>query len=190
MPKTKTSFKQPRGAIKLTIYELAEMLGLPDYSTVEEQNVDAISEQGYYADKAEREEIARWESELSEEEIEARAEKARYKAEEEAQKDLFSQWVGGVDAAAETIWGFHGFDIQSRHADTARIVTPARGETWASVAAKIAQTINGVGLTYVEPEEYSRAPKKWVAEHLGSMQVQPEVYGTASAERIYEASFR
>src|SRR3990167_7158337 len=182
--------------IKLLIYAIAEKLALPDYSAIEETNADNISEQGYYASKAEREEIAQWEEGLSEEEIEERAEKARYKAEEEAQKDLFRQCIGAVLRAAEEIWGFHHLDIREGRLRVGEprlarlVVTPKSGKSWYDVAAEIARTINGVGLTHVPAEDYRRNPRKWGGEHLKSMQVQPEVYGGPSAERIYESSFR
>jgi hypothetical protein len=74
--------------------------------------------------------------------------------------------------------------------DVDYFISPAHGKTWHDVARQIAITINGVGSVEVSAEEYARSPRKWVLEHLGAMKYQPDVYGTASATRIYEQSFR
>lgn len=189
MAAAKTAFKQPKDAIKLTIYELQKKLELPEYDDLYERNVDYISEAGSGWAAEKREELAE-DEDISEEAREEEIEMAQQKGEQEAEKELFSNWYGAVEHAAEEIWGFHGLDIRTGHAGTAFIVTPKVGKTWHDVARQIAITINGVGMVEVSAEEYARSPRKWVLEHLGAMKYQPDVYGTASATRIYENSFR
>lgn len=183
MAAAKTKKKSGAGADLLDIYEIAKKLGLPDYSDFEENNNEYVWESGNaYHQQA-----------IADGASEEEAEEKRYRGEEEAQKELFSNWSGAVMRAAEEIWGFHHLKIDKASAfvsDVDYYIEPVHGKTWYDVAAEIARTINGVGLAHVPVEDYRRNSRQWVMKHLGSMQVQPEVYGTASAERIYEQSFR
>lgn len=194
MAAAKTAFKQSsKGEIKLTIYELQKKLELPEYDDLYENNVDYISEAGGYASSEVWENARRDNPDLVEAEegqVAVDADRAREKAEMVAGDELFRTWYGAVERAAEQIWGFHGLDIRSGHAGTAFLVKPATGKTWHDVARQIAITINGVGMVEVSAEEYAKNPRTWVLNHLGAMKYQPDVYGTASAQRIYESSFR
>lgn len=167
-------------SIKLDIHEIAKKLELPEFSDFEENNNEYVWEAGNaYHQQA----IA---DGLSEDEAEAK----RTKGEDEAGLELWRNWTGAVMRAAEEIWGFHHLRLDESSNDPAYHVGPKPGKTWHDVAHEIAITINGVGMVEVPAEDYARAPRKWVLEHLGAMKYQPDVYGTASAQRIYEGSFR
>jgi len=184
--------KKKETVVKLDIHEIAKKLGLPEFSNFEENNIEYISEAGGYASSEVWENARQANPDLVEAEegqTAVDADRAREKAEQRAGDELYRNWSNAVERAADEIWGFHHLYVNET-AKGGYQVLPKAGKDWHDVARQIAITINGVGLTDVPAEDYARNPKKFVLEHLGSMQMQPEVYGTVSAQRIYEGSFR
>ena len=168
---------------KIDLDRLAAMFKLPDWDGVLEANTDYVWEN-------EKTAVRQAEEGTSEKEIE----KIREEAQIEAQDEVYSNYHGAVMRAAEEIFGEHHLDLVpvrkgERYPFEYRI-EPSSGKTWKDAARQLATTINGVGLTYEDPSEYTKAPKQYVLSRLGWVRSFPEVYGTPSAARIYESSWR
>lgn len=170
---------------RIDVDQFAKMFKLPSWESVQEQNVDYISESSGYARREGRQE------DMSEEEIEA----ASQKAEEEASEEVYRNWHGAVTSAADELFGHHKLVLVPLRKKKTPYpfefrIEPAHGATWGDAAKALAATIDGVGLTYEDPNEYARAPKNYVLSRLGWIGAYPEVYGTSNPSRIYERSWR
>lgn len=175
--------------IKTTIDTLATMFDLGDSEKLIEGNLEYIAEGGGYA----------YSEAIKEGRSEEEAEKVREEAETTAQDEIYGNWHSGVESAAEELFGVHDIALQpvrktERHPYEYRVV-PARGKTWRDAADKIRQTINGMGpfwfkdlKEFLESGPYT--PRQAVESHLGHVASYPEVYGTASAQHIFERSWR
>lgn len=167
----------------IDVDRLVRMLDLPAWDDVNETNVDYIggARVAVY-DEAIKEG-------LSEEEAEDRS----LKAEQEAGDEVYRNWHGAVTSAADELFGHHHLELvpvrKAERTPFEYTVEPVAGKTWADAARELATTINGVGMVSVSAEEYARSPRRFVLEHLGSIAYYPDVYGTASASRIYERSW-
>lgn len=168
---------------KIDLDRLAVMFKLPEWDSVLEANTDFIWENVKAAE-------GQAEEGTSEEELE----KIRQEADSEAQDEVYHQYHGAVTKAAEEIFSAHHLELVpvrkgERYPFEYRI-EPSSGKTWKDAARQLAETINGVGLTYEDPSEYNKAPRQYVLSRLGWLRSYPEVYGTPSAARIYEYSWR
>lgn len=175
---------------KITIEALAKMLGLPSWDEIDELNRD------YYAD------CAAGACDIDPSDHDSEPFDAQIKAEEEAQAEIFGKWHGAVLAAASALFEAHDLDLVELMPKGApagarswdfRIV-PHAGRTWQSAADKIRETINGIGYFYFSTlaEFLASGPytaRRAVLAHLGVIARYPEVYGSASARRIYEGSW-
>jgi len=168
---------------RIDVDRIAKMFGLPDYDKVQESNIEYLS-QAYEPALREAKEEG-----LSDTKAEERAQKA----EEAAQDELYRTWHSAVMAAADRIFEAHALYLMPARAGERTpyeyVIRPDQGKTWDDAARKIAATIEGVGMFEI-PVEDLRAAKKFVLSHLGHMSSYPEVYGTSSASRIYESSWR
>lgn len=176
MPETKATDK-------VDLDRLARMFKLPEWDSVLEANIDYVDENVRTAER-----------EADEDATEAELEKIREEAEIEAQDEVYSQYHGAVMSAAEQLFGEHHLELVpvkkgERYPFEFRI-EPVSGKTWKDAAKQLATTINGVGLTYEDPSEYGRAPRQYVLSRLSWVSSYPEVYGSSSASRIYERSWR
>lgn len=168
---------------KIDLDRIAKMFDLPEWDGVLESNVDFVFENARVA-----------EEQADKEATEKELKKIREEAEIEAQDEVYSNWHGAVTSAADELFGFHHLQLipvkkGERYPFEYRI-EPASGKTWSDAAKQLSTTINGVGLTYEDPSEYGKTPKKYVLSRLGWISRYPEVYGTSSADRIYERSWR
>ena len=157
---------------KIDTEELASMFGLPSWDTIENYNIDYISD-AYRAGEKEG--------------GEAKAEEY----EREAQDELFRKWRNAVEYAATTLFEQHGLTLQEA-GPLYRIIPTT---SWEDAARKILDTINGVGYfeftslrNFLESGPYTA--RQAVLEHLGYIKRRPEVYGDASARSLYDHSWR
>ncbi len=168
---------------RINLERLAKMLGLPAEIDVYDDNADYIAEAGSVAYKEAMKEGASGD----------KIEEAQEKAEEAAQTEVFQNWHRGVTSAAEELLSAHHLELEPVRRGEAYPfefeIVSEHGKTWRDAARAIATTIEGVGLVSVAPEEL-RAPKEFVLSRLGWISQYPVVYGTSSAERIYERSWR
>lgn len=169
---------------RIDIYQLAGMFKLPNWNDIEENNFEYVHGAGHSAAMQAKEGG----------ETEKQIEKTRNKAEEDAHEEIYRNYHASVMSAADELFGLHHLELvpirkNDRYPFEYRI-EPASGKTWSDAAKQLATTINGVGLTYEDPSEYGKTPKKYVLSRIGWVSQYPEVYGTASAKRIYERSWR
>jgi hypothetical protein len=178
---------------KTDIDVLAEMLGLPSWSTVEGMNEQYFAEAGSTA----------YRQALDEGESEEDAQEASFDAETEANTDLWKKWYDAVQRAADELFGQHNLEldpITGRRKNPRpfefRIVPTSAGKNgWDVAANKIRETINGVGMfhfnnlrEFLESGPYTA--RQAVLTHLSYIKRYPDVYGTTSAHRLYEIGFK
>lgn len=176
----------PAHSDKKTIDELARMLELPEYDTVRDNNEEYLMNARSYGER-EAEESG---EDLSEDEIA----EAGYAAENKAEAALWRSWKDAVESVAERLLDEHGLVLveSKRHAGTYKI---SAERSWSDAAAKIMDTINGVGYfefsslrDFLESGPYTA--REAVLVHLNSIRDRPRVYGTSTAERLYESAWR
>lgn len=173
---------------KLNLDELAHLFDLPAWEKIDESNMDNQWEHGNYAYKEALEHGA----------SEAKAEKAREKAEEEAGSEVYVSWGEGVIAAADQLFRYHYLELipikgTGRYPYEFKVVPKT---TWDSALGQIIETINGVGMfhfasarEFLDSGPYS-TPRIGVLTHLHHIASYPAVYGDYSAKRTFERSFR
>lgn len=168
--------------------ELAKMLKLPPWEQIDEHNVDYICENG---EVAYREALKHGKSEEE-------AEDERMKGQEAASDERYAKWYNGVTEAAEYLLRKHGLTLVPRHKNERRPyeyhIRAYNG--WRLAAVKIVETINGVGMfEFGLPEELVRTGpyatmRQAVLQHVHWIKDYPAVYGTISADQVYEQSWR
>lgn len=107
-----------------------------------------------------------------------------------------------MEAAANEIFEAHHLELvpvkKGERTPFEYRIKPVEGKTWEDAAYAIRETIHGVGIFDIPVErgdfgkiEFEGEPaRQWVLTRKHHMAYYPEVYGTASAERIYERSWR
>ena len=162
----------------------AKFLGVPTVEDIWELNTEWLGD-AYAAGM----EDARSED-LSEEEAEERA----LEWEQNAGDELFSRYVGALEAAAEAILGPQNLAAEAKPKKGIYKIVPSG--TWREAASALVQTINGVGMFYyTDAKELKDAGpyksyKQAVLSHLHWATRYPEVYGTRSAELVFSDSWR
>ena len=165
---------------KITIDQLAKLLGLPDWGSVDEKN------QHNY-----------WEMSRG-----AEGEDAQIKAEQEAQEEVYRQWFDAVESTAEKLLGEHGLEllamkhtrkVNQNYRPHALKIIPSK--SWDDAADKIRETINGVGDFHFDNlKEFLHAEaataRQVVLSHLGYIKRYPAVYGGLGANQMYESAWR
>ena len=181
-----------------TIDDLATLLKLPAYEKVNEQSLDFIAETAR----------VRFQYDHLDEDGNPLPpdydESAYLEVESEVEdEEVFRPWHAAVMAAATALFAEH----RLRLAPKGRVPKgalpyqyeirpdPSLDGTWTTAARAIMETINGVGyFTYNNVRDFLDSgpytPKGAVLSHLGWVREYPRVYGTPSAERIYERNFR
>jgi len=175
-----TKAKRKLADDKITIDQLAKLLGLPDWERVDEMN------QQHY-----------WEMSRG-----AEDEDAQMKAEQEAQEEVYRRWYDAVEHAAENLLGEHGLELlamkhtrklhQNFRPHVLKIIPT---KSWADAADKIRETINGVGDFHFDTlqEFLDSGPytaRQAVFAHLGYIKRYPHVYGGLGANQMYEQHWR
>lgn len=161
--------------------DFAESLELPDFDSVRENNEMYLD--GFY--------LPAYDVALEKGQSEADAEEAGMEAERVGSDELYSQWEGAVESAARTLLEESGLDLVRVTQGTFKLVPE---KSWRDAAGKILDTINGVGYFYFSStQEFLDSgpytPKEAVISHLHYITSRPEVYGTASAQQLYEQAF-
>lgn len=174
----------------INIDEIAEMFELPTWEKLDEMNIDYFGDQRSFAEDYARKHGA------SEEE----AEQEGYKAEEEAQTDLFNKWHDAVMHAAEKLFGEHGLELQGKRVKGKRVSRPydfkvVPKKSWSDAADKLRETINGVGYFHFNTlkEFLDSGPytaRDAALKHLHWIKDYPAVYGDTSAQRMYDSQMR
>jgi hypothetical protein len=157
---------------KIDIDQLAKLLDLPSWEDIDELN------RHYY-----------WEIARGSEDEDA--------AERAAQDEVYGQWYDAVERAASTLLEEHALELQPvGPKDTSRPhqlkVVPST--SWSSSADKIRDTINGVGSFHFNSlQEFLASgpytPRQAVLSHLSWIKHRSDVYGSASARRLYDQSW-
>jgi hypothetical protein len=165
---------------KINIDELAKLLGLTSWDEQEEYALSYITEaagieEGDSDAEVERKEMA-------------------------VQDDVYRNWHDAVESVADEIFDQHNMELQplvargrKQVAYEYRIVPRV---SWADVASKLIDTINGVGMwefnSVKELKEVGpyNTVKQAVLAHLGHIKRRPEVYGTSSPRTLYERAWR
>lgn len=170
-------------AYTLSVSDLAELLKLPAFDSIDGLNFDYYVEQGAWAyryaiDKGASEDAA---------------EAARDEAESEAHEEVFDKWEDGVMNAAETLFDAHGLKLVQVKSTGKYRVLPVK--SWREAADAIRETINGVGyFHFANVTEFARSIPTSVRgvaiSHLHWIADYPEVYGTDSARRIFDRAWR
>lgn len=160
---------------KLNIEELAQLFDLPSWDALEEMNLD------YFAAGLD------WNNEDAEEEM--------LKIEDERRAELYTKWHTAIERTAAKLLGEHGLKLEA--------VKPRKGAmpyeyrvipqvSWNDAARQVMETINGVGTFYYRNLREFLAAGPWTAReatlsHLHWIKRYPDVYGTATADRMYHA---
>lgn len=165
---------------RITIDQLAKLLGLPDWESVDERN------QHHY-----------WEMSRG-----AEGEDAQINAEQAAQEEVYRQWYDAVESTAAKLLGEHGLELlamkhtrkvnQNYRPHTLKIIAYS---TWDDAANKIRETINGVGDLHSDTlSEFLKSgpytAKQAVIAHLGYIKRYPAVYGGPGANQLYDQAWR
>lgn len=121
---------------------------------------------------------------------------ATMEAQQAAEAEVYGKWHGAVMRVAEDLFERHGLELVGAHGDEdypfEYRVTPS--DSWPAAAEKIMQTINGVGMFQFDSLREFLRSGPWTAReavllHLGTIKDYPEVYGSSSPQRQYEAAF-
>lgn len=172
---------------KISISDLASMLGLPDFDQIDELNTDYVWDSGNAAYK----------ESIRDGESESKAEKARERAEGLAQVEVFGKWHSGVMNAADHLFGEHHLQLSPVSAKKALgtefKISPKT--TWDAALKQIIETINGVGMfhfssvrEFLQSGPYATA-RIGVLTHLSHIKDYPRVYGGTSAQRLFDRSW-
>jgi hypothetical protein len=165
---------------KITIDQLAKLLGLPDWESVDEQN------QHHY-----------WEMSRG-----AEGEDAQIEAEQKAQEEVYRRWYDAVEHVAEKLFGEHGLEfLAMKHTRKVNqnyrphVLKIIPYKSWDDAADKLRETINGVGdLHFSSLNEFVKAEastaRQAVLSHLGYIKRHPAVYGGLGANQMYEHAWR
>jgi hypothetical protein len=161
---------------KITIDQLAKLLDLPDWDSVDERN------QHNY-----------WEMSRG-----AEDEDAQIAAEQKAQEEVYRQWYDAVESTAEKLLGEHGLQllamkhtrkVNQNYRPHALKIIPSK--SWDDAADKLRETINGVGTfhfnnlrVFLDSGPYTA--RQAVLAHLGYIKRYPAVYGGLGANQLYE----
>ena len=165
---------------KITIDQLAKLLGLPDWDSVDERN------QHHYF------EMSRG----------AEDEDAQIEAEQKAQEEVYRQWYDAVEHVAENLFGEHGLEfLAMKHTRKVNqnyrphVLKIIPSKSWDIAADKLRETINGVGdLHFDSLSEFLKAEastaRQAVLSHLGYIKRYPAVYGGLGANQMYDQAWR
>lgn len=169
--------------IKKNIDELAALLKLPEFNSVMEMNHDYTGEAG----------AAAYDEAIRGGDSEKKAEKARETAEQAAGDEIYGKWDRAVMAAVDTLFSHHKLmvvPLNSKEWTSYEYeILPTSRTSWGDAAHAIAMTIDGVGLAAVAPDDL-KPSMEFVAKHLHWIKMYPEVYGSSSADRIYNSNWR
>jgi hypothetical protein len=172
------TFKLPT---KLTIEDLAKLLGLTEWEMLDELNIDCFGEGLDWSEEHEEESL---------------------KIEAERRDEMYRSWHDAVEAVAERLFGEHGLELVP--VKFKRKVPPntrpweyrvVPKTTWEDAAEQIRQTVNGAGPFYFSslkefldsgPYTYRQA----ALTHIGWIKDYPAVYGDRSAQMQYDSLMR
>lgn len=161
---------------KRTIWELAHMLGLPEWDDIREHNFEVLLAAGLDAER-ELEEDADDPDDLSDGELVD----ASLDAQQRAETELLRGYLDAVERAAESALEFHrlGLEPEDYCEGTGRPysyrIRPA--DTWRAAATMIAMTVQGIGFPD-GPEHSDERPRDYVLARLGAIGSVREVYGS------------
>jgi hypothetical protein len=168
---------------KFYVEDLAELFGLPDSESVRELNDEWLHDSWWKP---------AYEEALDEGLSEEDAEEAGAEAESEGLDELYANWINAVESAVSDLFEEHGLELVEVTRGTFKL-TPEK--SWNDAAAKIIETINGVGYfhfnsvkEFLDSGPYT--PKVAVIEHLGWIKDYPEVYGESSVNQRYHRAWR
>jgi hypothetical protein len=175
--------------VKINIDQLAKMFDLPEWTTLEEYNMDNIWERGQSAVDSALEEDPDL-SEYSQAEIREKAEACEIEC-------LFHAWHHAVENTVKPLFNKHGLNlVPVSVCGTDRTpyeyhVMPIKD--WADVCLNLIETINGVGYFHFNnlTEFLNSGPctaKEAALSHLHWICRYPEVYGDESSIRTYKRS--
>lgn len=167
---------------KINVDQLAESLGLTAWDDLREMNVDYVASAG---DGIEDED-------------------ERSEAEYRLEGELYNSWHDAVTSAAESLYGEHGLELapikfrrkvpEGTRPYEFRIVPKI---SWPDAADKIRNTIEGDGILgyYIDGlKGFLRSgpytARSAVLAHLHWIKKYPAVYGTASADTLYQRHWR
>ena len=177
---------------RFSIDEIAKLLGLPDSEKVEDGNLDHVADIGVVA----------YEATIDGDEDAAEA--AQSEAEQKAIGVIYSSWHTAVLHAATELFERHGLTLdpvtEDPHPYEYRVVPSAvtgkrRLPDWKSSVNEIRKTINGVGVfEFKDLQEFLKSgpytARRAVLRHLHWIRRYPDVYGTTSAQRLYEQAWK
>lgn len=165
---------------KISIEQLAKMFGLPDWDRIDEMNQDYYWQQAHGAGD----------------------EEAQLTAEQEAQGEVWAKWYDAVESAASKLFEEHGLELHGivKGRDKGRDRRPYEFKivpttSWNDAADKIRETVNGYGAfhfnnlrEFLDSGPYTA--RQAVLEHLHWIKQYPAVYGSTSAQQMYERAWR
>jgi len=174
---------------KISIEELAKLFDLTAWDKIEEMNEHYLSQ---IQSQAESQAAANDED----------PEDASNAAFEEAQTDLFNNWYDAVESASSKLFEEHGLELLAMR-NTRKVnknyrpfylkIIPTR--SWTDAANRLRETINGVGdfhfsslRDFLDSGPYTA--RQAVLAHLGYIRRYPDVYGTPSAQRLYQFAWK
>lgn len=157
---------QPTG--KITVDALAELLGITSWEKLDDMN------QEYY-----------WEAGGGTEE-----------GEQEARDEVFRRYHDALTNVADTLFEQHGLTlvpVGKGRTPYEFTITPKK--SWEDAAAKILDTINGVGMfefknvkEFLDSGPYTA--RQAVLQHLHYIKRRPDVYGERSVRDQFERAYR
>ena len=165
---------------KITIDQLAKLLGLPDWDSVDERN------QHHYFETSRG----------------AEDEDAQIEAEQKAQEEVYRQWYDAVERVAEKLFGEHDLEFLAMkhtrkvHQDyRPHVLKIIPSKSWDDAADKLRETINGVGdlhsgslREFLDSGPYTA--RQAVLAHLGYIKRYPAVYGGLGPNQMYDQAWR
>ena len=167
----------------ITQESLAKLLGIQSYDKVEDFNQGYLDEVfGEALKNAERDGLEGDE-----------ADEQAMKAVDEERTELYHKYQNALEQAADELFREHGLMLSEMRKGGYKI-SPTK--SWRDAAALIMETINGVGyfeFTSVDQfirESSERGARGTVLTHLHWIKERPRIYGSASAERVFERAFR
>jgi hypothetical protein len=154
---------------------------------VEEMNTDNIAESGTFAENE-----ARKEGKSEDETL-----RLREKAESATQDELYHRWHTAVMTTVENLLEKHKLGLVPRNK---RLAYPDTYHLralsgWADAARELITTINGVGLFEFRSAKEMQAVgpyatmRQAVLHHIGWVPNYARVYGTSSAEHLYDLAW-